>query len=200
MPYRGISQATNDLVSGQISLVIGVMSDQLKQLAQAGKVRLLAVTSRKAAERRAGDSDRGRIRHAGFRYEGWFGIFAPKDTDDAIIDRIAQATRLAMADPAIQANYRAQGIEPDIDSSPDKFQRIVDADNGKPGARDQVDRAEQFVRPLASTRDVWRPSAVTMRADSATRHISAASSQNAVGNPPSRATKPTPAGPTRMPA
>ncbi|GAA0008403.1 hypothetical protein BRDID11002_84110 [Bradyrhizobium diazoefficiens] len=61
------------------------------------------------------------------RYEGWFGIFAPKLTDDAIIDRIAQTTRLAMADPALQASYRAQGMEPDSDSSPDKFQRIIDA-------------------------------------------------------------------------
>ena len=32
-----------------------------------------------------------------------------------------------MADPALQASYRAQGMEPDGDSSPDKFQRIVDA-------------------------------------------------------------------------
>jgi hypothetical protein len=31
-----------------------------------------------------------------------------------------------MADPALQAAYRAQGMEPDSDSGPDKFQRIVD--------------------------------------------------------------------------
>jgi tripartite-type tricarboxylate transporter receptor subunit TctC len=60
-------------------------------------------------------------------YEGWFGLFAPKNTDDAIIDRIADATRVAMADPVLQANYRAQGMEPDSDSSPEKFQRVVDA-------------------------------------------------------------------------
>lgn len=56
-----------------------------------------------------------------------FGLFAPSHADDAIIDRIASATRLAMADPALQASYRAQGMEPDSDSSPDKFQRIVEA-------------------------------------------------------------------------
>lgn len=56
-----------------------------------------------------------------------FGLFAPSDADDAIIDQIAQATRLAMLDPALQASYRAQGMEPDSDSSPDKFQRIVEA-------------------------------------------------------------------------
>jgi tripartite-type tricarboxylate transporter receptor subunit TctC len=103
------------------------MSDQLKQLGEAGKVRLLAVTT----ERRLnGAPEIPTAVESGMpdlRYEGWFGIFAPRHTHDAIIDRIAQATRLAMADPALQANYRAQGIEPDTESSPDKFQRIIDA-------------------------------------------------------------------------
>lgn len=127
VPYRGISQATNDLVSGQISLIIAVMSVQLQQLHRAGKIRLLAVTT---DSRLSGAPDIPTAIESGMpdlRYEGWFGLFAPKMTEDAIIDRIAQATRAAMADPALQANYRAQGMEPDNDSSPDKFQRIVDA-------------------------------------------------------------------------
>ena len=51
VPYRGIAQATNDLVSGQISLVIAVMSVQLQQLAQAGKVRLLSRARAESAGR-----------------------------------------------------------------------------------------------------------------------------------------------------
>jgi len=126
VPYRGISQATNDLVSGQISIVIGVMSDQLKQLGEAGKVRLLAVTTE---QRLHGAPEIPTAVESGMpdlRYEGWFGIFAPRQTGDAIIERIAQATLVAMADPVLQANYRAQGIEPDSDSGPDKFQRVID--------------------------------------------------------------------------
>jgi tripartite-type tricarboxylate transporter receptor subunit TctC len=99
----------------------------LQQLSEAGKIRLLAVTTEK---RLSGAPDIPTAVESGMpdlRYEGWFGIFAPKLTDDAIIDRIAQTTRLAMADPALQANYRAQGMEPDSNSSPDKFQRIIDA-------------------------------------------------------------------------
>jgi len=126
VPYRGISQATNDVVSGQISLVVAVMSVQLQQLSRAGKVRLLAVTTDK---RLSGAREIPTAIESGMpdlRYEGWFGLFAPKQTEDAIIDRLAQATRVAMADPSLQANYRAQGMEPDSDSSPDEFQRMVD--------------------------------------------------------------------------
>ncbi|MBR0845624.1 tripartite tricarboxylate transporter substrate binding protein [Bradyrhizobium liaoningense] len=127
VPYRGIAQATNDLVSGQISLVIAVMSVQLQQLSRAGKIRLLAVTTEK---RLSGAPEIPTAVESGMpdlRYEGWFGLFAPRHTDEAIVDRIAQATRLAMADPTLQASYRAQGMEPDSDSSPDKFRRIIEA-------------------------------------------------------------------------
>jgi tripartite-type tricarboxylate transporter receptor subunit TctC len=99
----------------------------LKQLSQAGKIRLLAVTPDK---RLSGAPDIPTAIESGMPdliYEGWFGLFAPKMTEDAVIDRIAQATRVAMADPALQAAYRSQGMEPDSDSSPDKFQRTVDA-------------------------------------------------------------------------
>ena len=60
------------------------------------------------------------------KYAGWFGLFAPGATPDTIVDRIAAATRTAMADPRLQEIYRSQGMEPDIDSSPDKFQRLVE--------------------------------------------------------------------------
>ena len=127
VPYRGSSQAVNDVVGGQISLVVAVMSVQLQQLSHAGKIRLLAVTTER---RLSGAPEIPTAIESGMpdlRYEGWFGLFAHRMTDDAIIDRIAQATRMAMADPALQAAYRSQGMEPDGDSSPDKFQRIVDA-------------------------------------------------------------------------
>ena len=96
--------ATNDLIDGQIALVIAVVSSQLLQLNRTGKLRILAVTS----ERRLnGAKDIPTVTEAGMpelTYAGWFGLFAPRATADAIVDRIAQATRTAMADPAVQEN------------------------------------------------------------------------------------------------
>jgi tripartite-type tricarboxylate transporter receptor subunit TctC len=126
IPYRGAGPATNDLVSGQIPLVIAVMSGQLLQLNQAGKLRILAVTSE---QRLSNAAEIPTVIESGapdLIYAGWFGLFAPKATPDAIVDRIAQATRTAMADPALQATYRSQGMEPDANSGPDKFQRLVE--------------------------------------------------------------------------
>ena len=131
VPYRGMGPATNDLISGQIPLMIAVVSSQLLQLHEAGKVRMLAVTSEK---RLSGAPEIPTVIESGMpglRYAGWFGLFAAKATPDAIVDRIAAATRTAMSDPALQETYRSQGLEPDINSSPDKFQQLVEDELGR---------------------------------------------------------------------
>lgn len=128
VPYRGMGPATNDLVSGQISFVIAVVSSQILQLHFSGKLRLIAVTSDR---RLSGAPDVPTVIEAGMpglRYAGWFGLFAAAATPDSIVERIASATRTAMADPRLQESYRAQGLEPDVDSSPEKFQRLVEDD------------------------------------------------------------------------
>jgi tripartite-type tricarboxylate transporter receptor subunit TctC len=128
IPYRGAGPATNDLIGGQIPLIIAVMSGQLLQLHQAGKLRLLAVTSEKRLGSAPGIPTVIESGAPDLFYAGWFGLFAPKATPDAIVDRIAMASRMAMADPALRETYRSQGMEPDDDSGPDKFQQLVEAE------------------------------------------------------------------------
>jgi tripartite-type tricarboxylate transporter receptor subunit TctC len=144
IPYRGIGPATNDLIGGQILLMIAVVSGPLLQLNETGKLRILAVTSEK---RLSGAPRVPTVIESGMpalEYAGWFGLFAPKATPDAIVDRIARATRLAMADPALQETYRAQGMEPDTNSSPDKFQRLVE---------DELTRLAPIIKSIGLKRD-----------------------------------------------
>ena len=144
VPYRGMGPATNDLVGGQIVLVIAVVSSQLLQLHQAGKLRMLAVTSEK---RLSGAPEIRTVVESGMpdlKYAGWFGLFAPRATPDAIVDRIAVATRRVMADPVLQETYRSQGLEPDIDSGPDKFQRLVE---------DELVRLAPVIKSIGLKRD-----------------------------------------------
>jgi tripartite-type tricarboxylate transporter receptor subunit TctC len=144
VPYRGMGPATNDLVGGQILSMIAVVSSQLLQLNQAGKLRILAVTSEK---RLGATPEIPTVIESGMpdlKYAGWFGLFAPKATLDAIVDRIAEATRIAMADPTLQDIYRLQGMEPDTDSSPEKFQRLVE---------DELSRLAPVIKSIGLKRD-----------------------------------------------
>jgi tripartite-type tricarboxylate transporter receptor subunit TctC len=144
VPYRGIGPATNDLVGGQLPVVIAVVSSQLLQLHKSGKLRLLAVTSEK---RLAGAPEIPTVVEAGMPdlfYAGWFGLFAPKATPDAIVERIASATRSVMADVSLQDTYRTQGMEPDTDSGPEKFQRLVE---------DELARLGPIIRSIGLKRE-----------------------------------------------
>jgi tripartite-type tricarboxylate transporter receptor subunit TctC len=128
VPYRGAGPAVSDLIGGQIVLAIPVVSGQVLQLHQGGKLRILAVTS---AKRLVGAPDVPTAIESGMPdllYEAWFGLFAPKPTPEPIVERIAQATRVAMTDPVLVETYRAGGMEADVDSSSEKFQRLVEAD------------------------------------------------------------------------
>lgn len=128
VPYRGMAIATNDLLGGQISMIISVVSAPLLQLSRAGKLRILAVTSEQrlhAAPELPTVVEQGMPE---LKNDGWFGLFAAKGTSDEIIDRIAQTTLTAMADPKLQETYRSQGLEPDTNSSPEKFQQLLKDD------------------------------------------------------------------------
>jgi tripartite-type tricarboxylate transporter receptor subunit TctC len=144
VPYRGMGPATNDLVGGQILLMIAVVSAHVLQLNQAGKIRILAVTSEK---RLAGAPEIPTVIESGMpdlKYAGWFGLFAPKATADAIVARIAGATRAAMADAKLREAYRAQGLEPDANSSPEQFQRLVE---------DELVRLAPLIKSMGLKRD-----------------------------------------------
>jgi tripartite-type tricarboxylate transporter receptor subunit TctC len=144
IPYRGIGPATNDLLSGQIPLMIAVMSGPLLQLNQAGKLRILAVTSESRLSAAPEIPTAIESGMPDLKYAGWFGLFAPKATADEIVDRIASATAIAMADPALQEDYRSQGMEPDTNSSPHKFQRFVE---------DEIARLVPVIKSIGLKRD-----------------------------------------------
>jgi tripartite-type tricarboxylate transporter receptor subunit TctC len=126
VPYRGMGPATNDLMGGQITMMIAVMSGQLLQLNRAGTLRILAVTTEARLAGAPGIPTAIESGMPDLKYAGWFGLFAPKATPDRTIERIAAATGVAMSDPALQENYRSQGMEPDSNSSPAEFQRLVE--------------------------------------------------------------------------
>jgi tripartite-type tricarboxylate transporter receptor subunit TctC len=64
----------------------------------------------------------------GMTVRGSIGLLAPAGTSTEIIEQIAQATRTAIAEPAFQRMLIDAGIEPTLDSNPEKFRRSLAAD------------------------------------------------------------------------
>ena len=110
VPYRGGGPAMQDLVAGQIDMMIIQAAVALPQV-RGGAIKAYAVT---AKSRFAAAPDVPTVDEAGLpglHISGWFALFAPKGTPKPVIDRLNAAVVDALADPAIRARLADLGQE-----------------------------------------------------------------------------------------
>jgi tripartite-type tricarboxylate transporter receptor subunit TctC len=128
VPYRGAAAATSDVIGGQIPIVVAAVNGQLLELNRTGRVRILAVTSPRrlvAAPEIPTAMESGL---PGLVAQGFSGLFAPKGTPKPVIERISQATRTAMGDPSLQQIYLGIGVEPSLETGPEKTRSFLEED------------------------------------------------------------------------
>jgi tripartite-type tricarboxylate transporter receptor subunit TctC len=115
VPYRGTGPAMNDLVGGQIDLILDQASNSMAQV-RAGTIKAYAVTSK---TRLPAAPDIPTVDEAGIPglyISVWYGLWAPKGTPKDIIAKLSAAAMTAMADPAVKARMTDFGLEvPPVD-------------------------------------------------------------------------------------
>ena len=128
VPYRGSGPATSDTISGQVALVTPAVTAPLLELNRSGKLRILAVTS---PARLIAAPDIPTAVEAGIPgmiSQQSIGLFAPAGTPKTIIEQISLASRTAIADRSYQQMLTESGFEPDLDSTSEKFRRLINDD------------------------------------------------------------------------
>jgi tripartite-type tricarboxylate transporter receptor subunit TctC len=110
VPYRGGAPATQDLVAGQIDLVLGGTPDQLP-LVRVGSMKAYAVTSDARLALAPEIPTFVEMGLPGISYSAWFGLFAPRGTPNDIIGKLNAAVVEALADPAVRFRLVQLGIE-----------------------------------------------------------------------------------------
>jgi len=128
VPYRGTGPVITDLVGGQIPVGTPGVTGQVIELHRAGKMRVLAVTSPTRLVAAPELPTAAELGFPGMTVRGSIGLLAPAGTPVGIIEQVAQATRTAIAEPAYQQLLIDAGIEPTLDSNPEKFRRSLAAD------------------------------------------------------------------------
>jgi len=111
VPYRGGGPVANDLIAGTIPMAFMNLPTVVGP-AQAGRILVLGV----------GTAERVRIRPdlptiaeqgvPGFAVRSWAGLFAPRGTPRAILERLSTEVRLALETPAIRERLTALASEP----------------------------------------------------------------------------------------
>jgi tripartite-type tricarboxylate transporter receptor subunit TctC len=130
VPYRGAALAIQDLLAGQIDIVLDNITSALPQ-ARGGAVKGLGITT---AKRSVHAPELQPIAEVvpGFDVTSWFSFFVPKGTPRAVIDRINADTRRALADEAVKVKLAALGGEA-IGSSPEEMAAFLLSETEKWG-------------------------------------------------------------------
>jgi tripartite-type tricarboxylate transporter receptor subunit TctC len=128
VPYRGTGPLITDLVSGQIPIGTPGVTGQVIQFHRSGKMRVLAVTSPARLNAAPELPTAAELGFAGMTVMGSIGLLAPAGTPTGIIEQIAQATRTIVAESSFKQMLIDAGIEPTLDSSPEKFRQSLAAD------------------------------------------------------------------------
>ncbi|MEO5737698.1 MAG: tripartite tricarboxylate transporter substrate-binding protein [Variovorax sp.] len=113
--YKGSAPLLNDLMGGHVPIAFDSL-DALEPLAKAGKVRILAVSG---VRRAAALPDVPTFKEAGLDLSasGWNVVYAAASLPAARQRAIAMAVQQAMADPALQARFKAAEMVPVSSSS-----------------------------------------------------------------------------------
>jgi tripartite-type tricarboxylate transporter receptor subunit TctC len=110
VPYRGTAPAMNDLVAGQIDLIVDQTSNSISQV-RAGTIRAYAVTDSKRVESAPDIPTTDEAGLPGFHMTLWSGLWLPKGTPKEIVTRINGAAVEALNDPAVKKQLENLGLQ-----------------------------------------------------------------------------------------
>lgn len=110
VPYKGAGPALIDVIGGQVDGIFDQTNTALPQIREA-KVRALAVTSRVRLPQLKDVPTLSETVLPDFEASTWYGIYAPRDTPQAALDRLQQAYLKAMEDKAFTDKMAEQAIQ-----------------------------------------------------------------------------------------
>lgn len=124
--YRGTPQAITDLMGGYVDAVFDQTNTALANVAS-GRLRAIAITSAKPMPQYPDAKPLDSNPKYGFHAATWYGLYAPKGTSSAIIQKMYKAYITAMKDESWRQSMASRGIQllSDADSSPAAFTKFT---------------------------------------------------------------------------
>lgn len=110
VPYRGTAPAMNDLIAGQIDIMVDQTSNSINQV-RAGTIRAYAVSSDKRVPSAPDVPTADEAGVPGFHMTLWSGMWVPKGTPKEIVDRLNAAAVDALNDPDVQKQMENLGLQ-----------------------------------------------------------------------------------------
>ena len=123
VPYRSNTEATTDLLSGQVQLMFSPIAAVLPQIKTA-KLRALGITSTRRSVIVPDVPTLAEAGVPGYALELWNGIVAPTGTPKDIISRLHAEILKALAAPDLKERFSSQGVDP-VSDTPEEFSGYI---------------------------------------------------------------------------
>ena len=124
VPYRGGTAALVDLLSGQVQVRFGSLTESIEYIKD-GKLRALAVTTASRSEVLPDIPTVGEFL-PGYDASAWTGVGAPRNTPAEIIEKLNREINAGLDDPKLKARFTDQGLAAFVGSPADFGKFIVD--------------------------------------------------------------------------
>lgn len=122
VPYRGSAPALQDLMGSQIDVMLdpGIALPYIR----AGKVKLLAVLSSKRSPQFPDVPTASEQGVKGAEVDIWYGVWAPKGTPSAVLERLNAALQRTMGHASVRESFANIGAEPEVFAEP-AFRQVI---------------------------------------------------------------------------
>ncbi len=125
VPYRGSTQARQDVLSGQVQLAMDGLLP-LQQFIKDGRVTAMGLTSGRRALSNPDIPLIGEV-VTGYASDTWYGILAPAGTPADVVAKLHAAAVKAITSPAVKDRFAKLGAET-VGGTPEAFRRLIESE------------------------------------------------------------------------
>jgi tripartite-type tricarboxylate transporter receptor subunit TctC len=129
VPYKGVPQSIGDLIAGRVQVMFPGISSALPH-AEAGRLRILAVTSRQRSQLAPRIPTMIESGVSNFEVGSWFGAFLPAGTPQYVVRRLHGEIERILKLPETVHHFQNQGFEPG-GGTPQQFSTFIRGETGK---------------------------------------------------------------------
>lgn len=129
VPFTGTGPATVALLGSQVDLSLLTPTGAMQHM-KTGKLKVLAVTSRKRSALLPNVPTVEESGFPGYELTGWTGLLAPAGTPSDVVQKLSRAAANALKQPDVIAQFEAVVSEP-VGSTPEQFAAFVAQDTAQ---------------------------------------------------------------------
>lgn len=111
VPFRGTGPAIQEILSGRIDLMCDQTTNTTEQI-NAGALKVFSVTTEARIPALPNVPTSAEAGLPAFQVSVWHGLYAPKGTPAAVVQRLSQSLQVALRDPKLVARFADLGTVP----------------------------------------------------------------------------------------